>query len=287
MNKLLCIYHGNCADGFGAACIVRDEYGKEGVEFFAGHYGESPPDVTSREVLMVDFTYKRPILLEMAKQAKSILILDHHASAEKDLIDLPENVTVNFDMTRSGAMMAWDYFNNYIEAPQLIKHIQDRDLWLFDLPRTEAIQAALFSYAYDFELWNSFIFPKYGISSMKDSEEVVLKVLYKDGIAIARKHSKDVKELIEAASYRGFLADYEVPMLNAPYFYASEAGHELCKGESFAVTYYDTGTHRKFSLRSDKVDGVDVSEIAKKYGGGGHKNAAGFAMSLELLDELL
>lgn len=57
----------------------------------------------------------------------------------------------------------------------------------------------------------------------------------------------------------------------------SEVCHELCQGEPFAAAYWDEadGT-RRWSLRSSETDGVDVSEIAKLYGGGGHVHAAGF-----------
>ena len=72
----ICIYHGNCADGFGAAWVVRKALGD--IEFVGAKYQEAPPDVTGKDVVMVDFSYKRPVLLEMAEKANSILILDHH-----------------------------------------------------------------------------------------------------------------------------------------------------------------------------------------------------------------
>ena len=88
MTSYLCIYHGNCADGFGAAWAVRAAL--KDVEFFTGHYGDDPPDVTGRHVIMVDFSYKRPVLDRMAMAARSILILDHHKSAAEDLVGIPE-----------------------------------------------------------------------------------------------------------------------------------------------------------------------------------------------------
>src|SRR3974390_1975841 len=68
----VCIYHGNCADGFGAAWVVRKALGN--IEFFPGKYQEPPPDVRGKDVVMVDFSYKRPVLLEMAEKANSILL---------------------------------------------------------------------------------------------------------------------------------------------------------------------------------------------------------------------
>lgn len=267
--KKFCIYHSNCADGFGAAVAVQRGLGIENVEFYAGTHGSPAPDVTGREVIFVDFSYKRDVILNMAKQAENILVLDHHKSAEKDLVNLPDNVEVHFDMTKSGAVLAWEYFNPDLKIPQLLLHIQDRDLWKFELDGTNEIQSCLFSYPYDFEIWEKLL----------DSDPQELRA---EGEVISRKQTKDILEFIEGAAYRATIAGYDVPILNAPYFWSSEAGHILGKDEPFAACYWDTPSGRVFSLRSAE-DGVDVSEIAVKFGGGGHKHAAGFKINYENL----
>lgn len=262
--KVLCIYHHNCVDGFAAAWVVRKFLGD--VEFHPGRYGDTPPDVTGRQVIMVDFSYKREVLEQMAAKAEWITILDHHQSAEQDLAEpLPDNVQAVFDMNHSGAMIAWKYFSHE-EPPKLLLHIEDRDLWRFQLKGTREIQAALFSYPYNFELWDRLI--------AADVDE-----LYCDGVAITRKHMKDIHELIYAAGSRATIGGYDVPVLNAPYFYSSEAGHLMAQGEPFAACYYDTATHRVFSLRSAD-NGLDVAELAARFGGGGHKHAAGFRIPI-------
>jgi len=266
--KTLCIYHNNCADGFGAAWVVRRALG-EHVEFHPGNHGDVPPDVRGRTVLIVDFSYKRPVLLEMAEVATSITILDHHRSAEKDLVDLPGNVTAEFDMDRSGAMMAWDHFFPGRTPPVLIAHIQDRDLWRFELPGTREIQACLFSYPYDFEAWDKLM-------------HTYRSNLLADGEAIERKHFKDIAEFRAAAQHTMVIAGYEVPVLNVPYFYASDAGHQMAEDAPFAACYWDTPEGRTFSLRS-REGGLDVSEIAARFGGGGHRHAAGFRISRDHL----
>lgn len=271
--KTLCIYHGNCADGFGAAWVVRKYFnkyfGEDKVEFHAGVHQDPPPDVTGRDVYIVDFSYKKEVLIEMAAKAKTILILDHHKSAEHDLVDLPGNIATYFDMGRSGSMITWDHFFSGVEPPQLLKHIQDRDLWKFELDYTREIQAALFSYPYDFEVWDELF-------------EMDTAILCQEGETLERKHFKDINEFIKVAAYRTEIAGYNVPILNAPYFWSSDAGHIMGKGESFAACYWDTPKGRVFSLRSAD-DGIDVSEIAKQFGGGGHKNAAGFRVADEKL----
>lgn len=260
--KALCIYHANCADGFGAAWAVRAAL-REGVEFHAAGYGSEPPAVDGRTVYIVDFSYPRAVLIDMASRAQKIVVLDHHKTAQADLSPegLPVNVTVHFDMQRSGARMAWDFFHPE-QAPALIQHIEDRDLWRFDLSCTREIQAALFSYPYDFAVWDDL---------MRASTEQ----LAMDGAAIERKHHKDVAELVSVTQRRMVIGGHDVPVANLPYTMSSDAGHLMAAGEPFAACYWDTAENRVFSLRSTDA-GLDVSEIAKQYGGGGHRNAAGF-----------
>jgi len=265
--KKLCIYHGNCADGFGAAWVVREALGDD-VEFHVGVYQQDPPDVTGRDVIIVDFSYKYDVLVKMSYKANSILILDHHKSAADDLEKLPKviestgydgfhselsslcasqnmpHIGVLFDMERSGAMITWDFFHPDVWPPALIRHIQDRDLWKFELDGTREIQAALFSHPYDFKVWDALM-------------HINPEFLRTDGVAIERKHHKDIAEFIKTAALRMDIAGHDVPALNAPYMWSSDAGHIMAQGESFAACYWDTPDGRVFSLRSAE-NGLDV-----------------------------
>ena len=286
--KKLCIYHGNCADGFGAAWVVRKALGPD-VEFHAAHYGGTPPDVDGKHVVIVDFSYPYDTLIELADQAASVLILDHHKTAQEDLkgvFSAGENyeqfngeckaeclscnaphIGQRFDMTRSGAGLAWDFFFPGRPRPALINHIEDRDLWLFKLEGTREIQANLFSYPYDFEVWDQLM-----------AADVLS--LVSDGAAIERKHHKDIAELVGVTKRRLVIGGHDVPVASLPYTLTSDAGHLMAQGEPFAACYWDTPTGRVFSLRSTD-GGMDVSEIASQYGGGGHRNAAGFRVPFD------
>lgn len=270
--KKLCIYHGNCSDGFTAAWIVWRALGETNVEFHAGVYQTSPPDVTGRDVIIVDFSYKRPVLLEMAQQARSILILDHHKSAIEDLVDLPLNVTTVFDLNRSGAMITWDYYNPELPPPPLVNYIQDRDLWKFLLANTREIQACVFSYEYTFENWNMLM-------------NMDLNTLVQDGKAIERRYFKDMNELLPIVTRTMMIGGYKVKVANLPYTFSSDAAGKLAIDEPFAACYWDTEKTRIFSLRS-RENGVDVSQIASLYGGGGHARASGFAVLHEVAQQM-
>lgn len=275
----LCIYHGNCADGFGAAWVVRRFFIGE-VDFHAGVYQEAPPDVTGRDVILVDFSYKRDVIEKMRRTANSIRVIDHHKTAIEDLSgNLIEDagscpVELQFDLARSGAGLAWDIYFPDVKRPALINHIEDRDLWKFALPQTREIQASLFSFPYDFTIWDRLI---------RDTSTAQLA---EEGRAIERKHHKDVAELVKATQRWMWIGDQFVPVANLPYTLTSDAGHLMCgmtyqdgcTTVPFAACYWDTEEGRVFSLRS--VGENDVSAVAKRYGGGGHKNASGFKTAI-------
>lgn len=261
MSKILCIFHASCDDGFAAAWCVRKRFG-DGVEFFPGVYQKAPPDVTGRDVVMVDFSYKRPVIEEMISKAASLTILDHHKTAEADLKDIDTNVV--FDMNRSGAGIAWDYFHKE-PRPEFINYIEDRDLWRKKLAFGDEFTIALRSYPQEFEVWDDLV-------------RAGAVALIREGHGIQRYYRLRVDELKKSA-YPATLSGHEILVSNAPYFAASEVAGELAEGRPFGASYFEVQAGKyQYSLRS-RDNGVDVSEIAKQFGGGGHRNAAGFTVS--------
>ncbi len=304
--KDLVIYHGNCADGFSAAWCFHHysqqaEHNKasdvDDFEFHGGVYSEEPPWelIDGNIVYLVDFSYKRDVVKAICERAKKVWLIDHHKTAIDDLVNnvnagtlmpMPANFQSYTDLERSGAMLAWDFLFNrfvhpdgrpnpsrgqpgYTEPPLLLDHIQDRDLWKFQLADTRAVSAAVFSYEYTFENWDML---------MGKDITGMLKLTI-SGEAIERKHFKDIHELLAVTKRSMVIGGFMVPCASLPYTFSSDAGHIMAKeymgGTQFAACYWDTSTHRIFSLRSTD-DGVDVSQVAKGYGGGGHRNAAGF-----------
>ena len=277
MSNPICIYHGNCADGFTAAWVTRKALGQD-VEFFAGTYQNTPPPVDGRDVLMVDFSYQRPVLMEMARRANSILILDHHKTAAADLAGFPpaaeiagEKIAAVFDMDRSGAQVTWDFFNPGKPRPMLVDYTGDRDLWRFNLPLSREINAFVFAHEYRFDYWDHL--------DRQLRNHMDVQRIAEMGGAIEQKHHKDVAELVGVLKRRMTIGGISVPVANLPYTLTSDAGHLMAQDEPFAACYWDTPDGRVFSLRSTGA-GADVSEIAKRYGGGGHRNASGFRMPI-------
>lgn len=270
MSKKICIYHGNCADGFTAAWVVRLALGSD-VEFHAGFYQTPPPDVVDKIVYIVDFSYKRPIMEDIVAKATKVIHIDHHDTAIKDMAGFTSDkfeTLYSPENTESGAMLTWRYFFPKTSTPTLIKHIDDRDRWKFLLPGTREIQANIFSYEYTFENW--------GMLMSANVESMI-----SDGTAIERRSAKDIKELMGVVVRRMNIGGYNIPVANVPYQYGSDICHALAKNEPFSAYYYDKPTGREFGLRSSDT-GLDVGEIAKIYGGGGHEHAAGFRVSYDI-----
>lgn len=267
----ICIHHSPCQDGYTAAWAVWRKH--PDIAFHPGVFGEPPPDVEGKDVVIVDFSYKRRVLKKMLRSAKSVTILDHHASAQTDLAGLNtehDNVTVVFDMNKSGAMLAWEHFHAE-PSPQIVRIVEDRDLWRFHLPGTREISAVLFSYDYSFNRWTQL--------AEQMENPTGREMLMKEGEAIERKHHKDIRELLEMTTRNMVIGGHKVPVANLPYTMASDAANRLAEGRHFAACYTDMSDRRVFSLRSRKGR-MDVSAIASAYGGGGHHHAAGFSRPL-------
>lgn len=285
----ICIYHGGCDDGFGAAWAIWKTW--PDIQFVPGIYGKEPEiDLAGKNVLMVDFSYKREVLVRLP--FKNLVIIDHHKTAEAEIriwagctlgtlaydaerlcaqayFETGSAIAAHFDMERSGATMAWDFANIEMatagrKPPVGLQLIEDRDLWRFKFEGTKLFSAALRTYPQEFELWEKLIL---------DPAELI-----REGHAVLRAHQANIAKFT-ADTYEACIAGYFVPCCNVPYHYASDVAHELLTlnpAAPFAAAWFYRGDGKcQFSLRSEDAR-LDVSEIARLFGGGGHRNAAGF-----------
>lgn len=89
----------------------------------------------------------------------------------------------------------------------------------------------------------------------------------------------DIETLIAITKRYTTIGGYKVPVANIPYTLAREIGNVMAVGQPFAATYYDGRALRHFGLWSTDA-GVDVSQVARSYGGGGSEHVAGFVVEL-------
>lgn len=282
--KPLVIYHDNCADGFGAAfaawTVLRDD-----AEYLPMQYGyKELPDFTGRIVYILDFSLKKEDMDRVFEVASYVVWLDHHKSAfEMWYAKFPlhweqtDKKWIRLDNNKSGAFLAWEYFTSNSKMPMLIKHIDDRDRWQFRLKGTKELNAALWSYRpWTFEQWNEF-----------DNRGV--QMMINEGRAILRAHEQNVKSVVENTPMK---CSIQLPdsvhiglISNCPPHLVSDVGHELSSlSTTYGVGWYMNKDGRIFcSFRSNGA--YDVSSIAKEFGGGGHRNAAGCEITLQQLKE--
>lgn len=266
---LTIIYHAHCADGFTAAWAVwtalsADE--QDTARVVAAKYGDAPPDVTGRQVAIVDFSYPREQLLAMHDQSNhSMVVLDHHKTAAAALEGLDFCV---FDMNRSGAGLAWDHFHGKASRPWIVDYVEDRDLWRFALPQSKDVNAYLQA------------LPKDNFAAWSTLSKRPLHEIAEAGRAITMTIDGYVASMVPNAIRRNFCEFQDIPIVNAPPFAISELVGTLAESAPFAVGWFQRGDGKyQYSLRSRGADGADVSEIASRFpGGGGHKNAAGFTL---------
>jgi uncharacterized protein len=263
------LYHGNCHDGFGAAWSAWRKFADD-ARYIPVSHGNPPPELPpGSDVLIVDFAYPRATLLQLAGEHQ-VQVLDHHKTAQADLEGLDFCI---FDMNRSGAMLTWNYLFPEERPPDLIRYVEDRDLWRWALPSSQEISAWLGSWPFDFELWTELS------SRLQDGSDRVVA----EGSALLRQKRQYAEEMCRHPQWK-VIGGHRVPVANASVCF-SEVGERLCEkfpDAPFAAYYLDRSDgKRQWGLRSKY--GFDVSGVAQQYGGGGHAAAAGFSEDLDNL----
>lgn len=292
----LVIFHEGCADGAGAAWCIWKAFGDAGTEYRAAQYGDPAPaddEVRGKAVFIVDFSYPAAEIERLCASAWKVHLIDHHKSAVIELQEhlsspWPENLTLDLDYDRSGARMTWDRFSAGMfpdKQPQdpgdftpmiaekqrglaeiLINYIQDRDLWRWKMPFSKEVNTALVarSIQRDFKVLEYLI---QNVTLTELTEEGRAIVRYQDGIIDTLTHQ--AREVV--------LAGHKVLAANAPVL-QSEVGERLAQDRPFGIAWFMKWDGSiVVSLRSRGESGIDVSELAKTFaGGGGHARAAGF-----------
>nr|WP_138922362.1 DHHA1 domain-containing protein [Hylemonella gracilis] len=277
----LVIYHARCPDGFCAALAAWLFY--EGrAEFRACDHGdvrtvEDLPALDGRAVYILDFSFAADLLSEIERRAAKLVLLDHHKSAAEKLTGFACRCgAVHFDMQRSGARLAWDYFQSDRPAPALVRYIEDRDLWNWAYPESAAFLAALDMEPMDFERW----------AEIANYDEVQLADFMSRGQAMDEKFRKLAQDMAVNAEPIVFNGHAGL-MLNAPGAFHSLLGDILSRQSGSYALLWSAGKGGvvKVGLRSQK--GFDCIPLAESMGGGGHAQACGFRMRAERLPELL
>lgn len=277
--KVICCTHADCFDGMGAAWAVYKRFPE--AEFHFMDYKDNIDfDLDDSTLLIItDFSFDLDTMMALWERCGRMVFLDHHPRSA-NIVEymqvhcIRENPKLGldsfiYDDKQSGAVMAWMFFHSSF-VPKLLQHIGDRDLWQFALPDTKEIMAGLGLTPLNLNSWIE-MFDDFHGRSLE-----LCDLLKQQGEIVLLKEEADITRIIDQTLRYLDIFGYEnVPVINCPRSHTSEALARLAKDHCFAVGYYDTSTHRYFSLRSRGADVADVKEIAEFHGGGGHRTAAG------------
>lgn len=265
MKNTVVLYHKNCADGFGAAWAAWKKLGTAADYISVVHQEPPPENIQGKRIYLLDFSYDTETTKKLIAGNKRVTAIDHHADRASDI---QLTYDYRYDPTHSGAVLAWQYFHPHKPIPYLLRYIEDGDLWRFALPQTQIVYSFLALYPQDFVKWNSIARAMEKAQTRKKQCAV--------GALILRYEKTIIDRLVLENVYAVDFAGYTPLVVNAPLL-QSQIGNALClKKPPLGIVWYEQEGKRKYSLRSDGT--IDVSAIARKFGGGGHKAAAGFSI---------
>jgi hypothetical protein len=282
------IYHAHCMDGMGAAYAASTVLGGR-ADYLPAAYDDLLPPIDIfklKTVYIVDFSYPAAFIREIGLVAASVTVIDHHKTAEKDLVGqvFPKGVEVYFDMKRSGAGMTWDFFQKGTPREVLINYIEDRDLWTWKLPHSREVSAyiSLFPIAPA-----AYMILARELENHHKFDEIVVS-----GGLLLKQQDRFTSKICKLAFSRILPSPTgpKLVMFANTSMLASEVGNSLLEKNSsvdFVAMWFDktdnadSGITRVWSLRANNK--FDCSALAKKFGGGGHPNAAGFTSSTNFM----
>ncbi|MBW2240618.1 MAG: hypothetical protein JRH01_01415 [Deltaproteobacteria bacterium] len=275
--RRVCIYHAGCPDGFGAAWAAWRAWGEEADYVARGHDDAlRPASFEDALVVFVDIAPPAPVAQPLADAVGHLVVLDHHLSSKGHYDDEPGLVNglrssgheIVFDLEHSGAVLSWHHFHPEEEPPELLAYVQDMDLWNWKLPQSREVNAAIGSYPRNFETWE--MLAKRPIAE-----------LAAEGSSLVRAQQIEVERSLHSA-HPVSLGTLRVEAVNARE-QRSLIGHELASrarfGSPCGAVYRLTSTRVDVSVYS--IGDFDVAAVAGKFGGGGHRNAAGFSVTIE------
>ncbi len=273
------IYHKNCTDGTTAAAVLLRKF--PDIKLFPLVHSHTEDDIAhihkntgeGSEVYFVDFATG---VEEFLDKGHKVTIIDHHISVKEKIEKLAEeNKELNyvFNDEKSGASLVWWYFFKDEKEPEIIKYVEDSDLWTG-------------KYGDDTKYVTSFL------STNADTPEKMLQYIVSNDVEEIKKKGKIIADYNDVQIERTIegiqkiqlqVGGYEIPAYNITSSeYVSAAGNKLATlNDQAAVMFSINGGNVNFSFRSIDSNNPSALDLAKVLGGGGHRNSSGATILLE------
>lgn len=216
------------------------------------------------QVAIVDFSLQKPGEFEkLLAITDNVIWIDHHKTA----IEKHGNLNI-LGIRQDGVaacVLAWQYFFPDKDVPYVVELLGDYDIWAFEYgEKTSMLQAGirLHNTSPESENWDTWLGASYRANDLIRDGETAL--LYRNN------YYRDlVKRLSFFAEFEGYrIVACNAALVNSQLFDSIHGDYDLM------MPFYFDGNQWTVSIYTKK--NIDCSELAKKYGGGGHKKAAGF-----------
>lgn len=262
--KIVVFYHAECTDGFTAAWVSWKKFGNKAQYIASLHH--DVPVIKDKEIYMLDITFPENVVRKLMKDNKRVTSIDHHISNKKVVLMTSQPL---YALNHSGCTLAWQYFFPDKAVPQFLLRVEDRDLWNNKVTGSRTLYFYLGLLGHSFANWSKVIRD----FEVPEERKKILEI----GALIQQHEEEMVKYDVEKSAKVVEFQGYKVYAINTTRD-ASEVGAKLYKMKPpFSIIWNE---HKSglilISLRGD--GSVDCSKIAAKYGGGGHKNSAGFTV---------
>lgn len=267
--KSIAVLHHDDHDGFGAAWAAWKKLGNK-AEYFPVQYSEKnlpPSNLKNKDIYLLDFCYDAASMRKLLKNNKKLVVIDHHITRKDESKISIERL---FRINNSGAVLSWRFFHPMAKIPKLLLFVEDIDLWKMKVYKSGAIMAAVDLYPMSFRSWDKMALEMETSSGRKKYA--------RQGETVLDYNRKMADKLIHLQATPVVFENKKSLAVNSPVL-ESEIGNSLVKmgAEVGIVWNIKNGGRLKVSLRSNPHK-IDVSKLAERFGGGGHKSAAGFTI---------
>ena len=271
MTKTICFHH-NDPDGRASGAIVRYALGPE-VQLVESDYGATlilwEMVAQAEKVIVVDFSFPVDEMVELA-DGREFIWIDHHKSAIAEFDGIADDWPGIRDISEAACVLTWKYFFPERPVPKAIVLIGDRDIWRWAEKETGPFNESLYNQDHDADN-TAFWKPLF------EDDQSTLEKMIEEGAWLRKINLRNVDRMMAARSFEVHFDGHSTLAVNANGNgdigdYGRDRGYEViyCYIDQIQNGVLTTNV----TLFSAKVD---VSVIARRYGGGGHAGAAGFS----------
>jgi hypothetical protein len=259
------LYHGGCPDGFGAAYAAWKKLGDIADYIPVKHQEPIPEHLEGKELYLLDFCYPQEDMDHLLKNAKSLVIIDHHEGVQSLIESIPKHI---YSVEHSGATLSWKYFHPDTPTPTFLQYVEDADLFRKIPDDERAIITYCYAQPFRFDVWDEHI---------RRTEDLAERAKIVERGSAYQEYFKLLSTQLAGDATLVTFEGYTCYLVAGEKMFITELANNLRKiHPPFALVVRAGATGLRVSMRSD--GSVNVAELAARYGGNGHFNSSAFSI---------